>query len=492
MTYTIQFSNTGKTPLTIVDGTTNLDTSISLVGRNVSNYGQKIAENFLHILENFSNITAPNFPIEGQLWYDVSQPNNKILKIYDGSNWVPTDGVYQTSQEPTTVKVGDIWVDTASSQLKIWNGTQWLLIGPSSSAGTKNGIYPTVLIDNIGEGLPHDVIITYINGDVITIVSKETFTPRVTIPGFNQLVPGLNVSTFKFGNTTAVLSGLANTALNLKLSSSVNPISADHFLRNDVPGTLTGFLNVDGNSGIRIGSVKQTVTLERQGNNAVLSNRTSGANIALSVVNGSILNEILTVDGNNLRIGINQSVPTTELDVTGSGHFTGSLSVGGSIAVTDTTQSSDSMTGSLVTAGGLGVGKNVSIDGDTTLNGKLHINSTITGPAIIPSTASTYDIGSSDYPFRRVYAGDFVTNAVAFSMVPTGTILLYATGGAPPTGFLICNGSSQERALYPRLFGVISTTYGATDDTHFNIPKLDGYPTTNPNVSAFVYYIIKY
>ena len=74
MAYTVNFTNAvQKTPITVDDNSiNNSDTSISLIGRNEPSYGQAIAENFVHILENFANPTSPNNPIEGQLWYDTT------------------------------------------------------------------------------------------------------------------------------------------------------------------------------------------------------------------------------------------------------------------------------------------------------------------------------------------------------------------------------------------------------------------------------------
>ena len=55
-------------------------------GRNTTAYGSAIAENFLHLLENFASATEPSIPAEGQLWYDPIRVEQ--LKVYDGTNWV--------------------------------------------------------------------------------------------------------------------------------------------------------------------------------------------------------------------------------------------------------------------------------------------------------------------------------------------------------------------------------------------------------------------
>lgn len=56
---------------------------------------------------------------------------------------------------------------------------------------------------------------------------------------------------------------------------------------------------------------------------------------------------------------------------------------------------------------------------------------------------------------------------------PAGVVQIYA-GSTPPEGWLLCNGQSVSRSSYPRLFTAISTTYGATDATVFNVPDMRG------------------
>jgi hypothetical protein len=498
MTYSVHFSNSVKNPIVVADSAVNHNTSLNLVGKNSSNYGQLFAENFLHLLENAANLTAPSTPVEGQLWYDTSAPNSKILKVYDGANWVPVNGVHQATTDPISKRVGDIWVDTQTGQLNIWNGYEWLLIGPTSSSGLKNGIYPTKILDNLGDQASyHNVILSYINDDVITIVAKESFTPNPLISGFSSLVPGLNVSTKQFNGATARLGGLANTALSLKVSNSTDPILADYFLRSDVPGTITGSLNIDGNSGIRIGAISQTVRLEKNINSAVLSNRYSGGNIGLSVIKGNTLNQIVTVDGNYLRVGINNLTPTVEFDVTGSAKISGTLEVDSTVLLTNTVDATALGTAGFVTAGGASIAKKTIVGDDVTINGQLYLswqdsgNTPISGSAVMPARPNIYDLGAVDTPFRTVYANSFVTTSTAFSMVPTGAVTLYS-GVVPPDGFLVCDGSSVKVADYPRLYSVITTAYGSVGTGYFNIPQLSAMPATNPNVTVSLNYIIKY
>jgi microcystin-dependent protein len=57
------------------------------------------------------------------------------------------------------------------------------------------------------------------------------------------------------------------------------------------------------------------------------------------------------------------------------------------------------------------------------------------------------------------------------NFLPAGVILPFA-GDIPPEGFLICNGCSISRKLYPNLFNVIGTKYGSENEAFFNLPNL--------------------
>ncbi|RYD44310.1 MAG: hypothetical protein EOP83_31340 [Verrucomicrobiaceae bacterium] len=62
MSFTVRYTN-GTTLADIPDQTTNVtDSPIALVGRGALNYGRFHCENFVHILENFCNTTAPAKP----------------------------------------------------------------------------------------------------------------------------------------------------------------------------------------------------------------------------------------------------------------------------------------------------------------------------------------------------------------------------------------------------------------------------------------------
>ena len=65
MPYIINRYN-GQELVVLEDGTLDTTTSLSLVGRNYVGYGEVQNENFVYLLENFSNNKPPQGPVSGQ------------------------------------------------------------------------------------------------------------------------------------------------------------------------------------------------------------------------------------------------------------------------------------------------------------------------------------------------------------------------------------------------------------------------------------------
>ena len=71
MPYQVTFTdstNPAKPPITVADQALNNQTSLTFVGKNYAGYAPIVANDFLHLLENFASNTAPSNPVEGQLW----------------------------------------------------------------------------------------------------------------------------------------------------------------------------------------------------------------------------------------------------------------------------------------------------------------------------------------------------------------------------------------------------------------------------------------
>ena len=111
MSYII-YTSSGTVLTTIATGKINtVTTSITLVGRDVSNYGKYINQNFVDILSNFANnsSTPPENPLQGQLWFDTTY--NK-LRVYNDIGFELV-GVAQISPtQPIGQQPGEFWFES--------------------------------------------------------------------------------------------------------------------------------------------------------------------------------------------------------------------------------------------------------------------------------------------------------------------------------------------------------------------------------------------
>jgi hypothetical protein len=191
MAYQVDRFN-GTFLVSVDDGTIDTTTDLRLVGKNYAGYGELQNENFLHLLENFANTTAPPKAISGQLWYDS---NNKKLRFYDGLQFRTASGAEVGNTAPTGLQAGDFWFDTSSEQLYTWNGTEFILIGPIAPPDLgASGAVSQVVKDTINNN--HTIVKLQSGGIVIGIISKDEFTLNSAlnpITGFSVIKKGYNL-----------------------------------------------------------------------------------------------------------------------------------------------------------------------------------------------------------------------------------------------------------------------------------------------------------
>jgi len=395
MAYEIAYTDqANKGTITIEDRTINQETSLSIPGRNETAYGPAIATNFLHLLENFAAPTEPARPVEGQLWYD-STPGIELLKVYDGTNWIPSGGLKKATSEPdaSQSQIGDLWADTDNQQLYLYTGSGWVLVGPEFSDGLSTGASPLSVIGT--DDQTYNVLQIEVDAAPVALISTQNFTPKVVIPGFSTIQPGVNLSTANIsGDGAAKFYGTAEKAEGLIVGG--NTIAAGNFLRGDTTSTTAFPINVQNNTGINYG-INAEMNIGIEGNKGVIRHNIAGASVDVQVKNDGILKTALRVDS-SLKIGINNVAPDEALDVTGN------IQSSGFIKVNDTTQSNTFGTGSITTLGGLGVAKNINVGEN------LGVTGTITTTQILPDQNNTRNIGSSSAKYANMFATTFVGN----------------------------------------------------------------------------------
>lgn len=430
MSYQIKFTdntNPSKIPIVVPDSSTATVGGLVFPGKNYTNYGTVLGEDFLHLLENFASATAPYSPVQGQLWYNTG---NNILNVYDGTAWNPAGSLKRGSSENIPAvqnsSVGDLWVNTTTSQLYLFSGSAWILVGPQFSSGARTGPIVESIIDTTNTG--HNVLSFYANDYRIAIISKETFTPKITITGFSTIKEGFNLSTVDSTSTTSPskIWGVAEKADALLVGSETIP--AINFLRGNAPSTSSYPITIQNDGGITLGS-DASFNIGVSTNSTVLYSKNNGNSIDFNLNNtaGATTTVLhLTASG---KVGINNINPQASLDVTGS------IATSDGLSVTSTTNSTSTTTGSIKTLGGLGIEQDSFFGGSINAHGGILTNNIVNGTptagtVLQPGSDSAtmlYDIGTPTRRFRNIYAQNFVGT---FNGNFTGSLTGSITGSA--------------------------------------------------------------
>ena len=407
MAYVISFTDAiNKGTITIEDNTVNNETSINFPGKNTTSYGTVIAENFLQLLENFANSSAPLRPIEGQLWFDTSTGVNQ-LKVYDGANWVASGGLKKALNQPSASESisGDLWVDTDAQQLYLFTGSGWVLIGPQYSQGLTTGATPVTLTGT--DNVTYSIVQLEVDAKVVAIIAKDSFTPKINIPGFSQLNPGVNISSTNFGASINKLYGTSEKAESLVIGNST--VAAGNFLRSDTT-SLTDFpIKIKTDDGLEVGAAGSfKMFVENQA--GIIQLGTLDEEIDFRLNNQGSVSTVMRISSQQ-QVGINKTNPTEALDVLGN------ILSSGTIISNSTSPSINISSGALVSKGGLGVALSANVGGSGTFGGD------ITAHNILPTENLTYNVGSSSNRFNTVWA----------NQIQAGTIVGNVTGTASST-----------------------------------------------------------
>jgi len=383
MAYTINFSDTTKEPIVVDDLTINEQTDLKFIGKNTAGYAVATGENFLHLLENFANIDAPNNPVEGQMWYNTT---SNVMYVFDSTQWVEVGGLKKSNTKPTAAETqeGDLWVDSQNKTLYLFANGAWILVGPNYSEGNKTGIIAEEVIDVNNN--TYFVIKVFISNELVAVISSAEesagvpyIRPRTQIPGFEVLYKGVTLKSATSGESFKYY-GTAERAEALSIAGST--ISADSFLRSDISGAIQGNLRVKADAGVFLGE-EGTFNLRVAGGDSILTNNVDGSDIKFQVNNSGISLTPVTISS----LG----------NVTFTGDITTSQTNADSLVVSGTETSTNSQTGSIRTAGGIGVA------GQSYFNDIVRVNGNLTTSNLVTLGQGIHDIGSNTNRYNNIY-----------------------------------------------------------------------------------------
>jgi hypothetical protein len=443
MAYEVNFTN-GTVAKLVEDGIKDSTYSVTLVGKNVTSYGEVFAENFIKLLENHANAVAPTNPVSGQLWFNtsasaVSGVSPSTIGVFNGTVFKPLGGANISASQPSSPTTGDLWFDTTNDQLKVYSGASFILVGPIySEVDGKSG----PIVESVEDSLGNNHLITKIynsepgtpaNSDVVATISKDaTFTLAVgsQFTGFTTTIkPGIQlssaVSNAQFHGEATSLSGFAST----------------DFLSAIANDTTSGTLGVLNDSGLSIGT-NSDCTISVSGNDVSFKNITSDGDLELSVNDGGVQTPVITIDGATSKASVNadpsdalgiatkQYVDTAVGPISGSAVSTSNAYSDGLITTLksgagagyDTFAEVETEIGNVASANISGLALKVAKAGDI-MTGHLTLNANPTN-AMHSATKQYVDseVTSSGVSLKVAKAGDTMTGKLTLSADPTSAL----------------------------------------------------------------------
>jgi len=331
MTYRINKTD-GNQLVDLPDGTFDTNTtSLTLVGKNVTSFGEAYNENLVKLLENFASSSAPESALKGQLWYDTGSGR---LNVYDGSDFRAAGGPIVGNREPTNLVAGDLWINNETNQLWFYDGTDLTLAGPiyNNIQGTTGFVVETVL-DNFNRG--HSVAKLYVASTLLGLFSKDAFTPAQPIVGYDAGIKDIQIG-FNAGSLPDMKFDAIVTRAENILTATGDLKSAEQIVYNDEDQVIVGSLTLQSDTGLIIGS-SEDVDLKIDSGKFTIEHKLTGQDIGIKIKSPTGTIEAITIDAVNTRVGIFQELPSATMDINGNLKVAGDLFVGGDTVTLNTT-----------------------------------------------------------------------------------------------------------------------------------------------------------
>lgn len=222
MAYTINKTN-GQQLVSLLDGTINDKYQVKLVGKNYINYGTAQNENFIYLLENFANDTAPLYPLTGQLWYNTS---SNSISYYDGVTFSALANVNQLSSGVTTLEANLI-ANVASLQSQITANAVSTSANAAAQAFEIYNLWANATVQNDQIALINSNI-DDINSNIADMVLVDTsLSTRINstngnVTAANSAISGLQTHVTNLWSNAAVQSGQITAIQNAGYLTSTN------------------------------------------------------------------------------------------------------------------------------------------------------------------------------------------------------------------------------------------------------------------------------
>lgn len=386
MSYKILKSDTSLLTA-IPDGAIDQTTDLTLVGKNTSGYGIFLNDNFVYLLENFANTSAPNKPITGQLWFDLTENR---LKVYDiTGSWKVSGGTITSSSAPT-LTAGDMWIDNVREQLYFNDGLATMLAGPIYSA--QQGVSGFVVEDIVDvDNLPHTIVSLYVAQTLLGVFNKDSaFTPATPIAG----IPGIVNKGFTSTNLTGLVFDVLTSKANSLVANDGSLKTPQDFVSTTSNSLVQGTISIANPVPLKLGASGNVEFNINPTDGFVIKSVIANQNFQLQLKDGlNNTTAALFINSNTHDIGLYNSNPQAMLHV-GTAGSPGSVIIEGNLTVNGTTTSTNTATINL--ADYTLTLANTSVPSDSTANGAGLIIAGTTNKSFLYNSASTSLLSSEN------------------------------------------------------------------------------------------------
>lgn len=242
--YTLRFTDPTKTTFPVSDDTINgpqspngpgLDpsataaaTSLKIIGRGKTDYGEPIQQDLIYMLEHFANTVRPSYAIEGQLWYKnaayvdpsfPSDPTGKGLYIYNGTSWVsvPLSGAFSSNLNLNGFRITNVGdaVDPGDAVSQSYADGRYVNLSGDIMSGslTLTGGSSHVVLPNAPTIGTHATNKNYVDVTVAAVVAAQIAAAIAPLDGIYVNVTGDSMS----GSLTLTAGNLTVDTGNLRL-----------------------------------------------------------------------------------------------------------------------------------------------------------------------------------------------------------------------------------------------------------------------------------
>lgn len=383
MTYNItksDGSNLVALPDMVLD---NLTTSITLVGKDAVNYGEEFSQNFIDLLQRFSNASAPVNPLPGQLWFDQEVYK---LKVFNGTNWKIVSPAFDGYSGTVNLRLDS----TPTTDISLVIGDQNIISVTSYNQVKQIYLPGNVVVDGI----------TYELGDLFP----------------NGLEPGVNLA-----SPTAVTYRLNGQATSGNVLSTARTIG--------LVGGVHGSVSFDGSSNVNIHAGFSNVYV---GNTNVT---VAGVYSNVTVLSNGVIQTTSNISTGDIVAALGY-LPYNDSNVN-------TASVGNTVVLRDQFGSfaANVMTGTASYTQKFTSNTTVSVNG-ALVGTSANFNGTANIVVMSNLVSTSSNLAAGVYNSVTVDENGYVTEGVLTQNMPVGAIVLYNNSVVIPEGWAKCNGAN--------------------------------------------------